>query len=248
MTREQRSILWIKAFEPKAGYRVCNSGGKDSTVIMDLMKRSGVEFHSHFNLSGVDPSPLLDYIKKYHPDTIWYKPEKLMFELIEEKGLLTKRKRWCTKYLKCSDDAFQISVKGLRAEESLSRASRRSVFEMFNNSLSFNPIFYWSEHQIWKYIHLRNVPYCDLYKKGFSRIGCVGCPFSGFRSLCHEFYLFPEIKQGYIDVIQKLLDKGWYSMFTDPKECFDWWLRGIPLRSYFYLKKNNNLIDISKLK
>ena len=39
------------------------------------------------------------------------------------------------------------------------------------------PLFYWSEYEIWEYIDTNKLPYCSLYDEGFSRIGCVVCPF-----------------------------------------------------------------------
>ena len=40
------------------------SGGKDSIVIYDLTKKSGVKFDSHFSRTTVDPPEVLDFIKK----------------------------------------------------------------------------------------------------------------------------------------------------------------------------------------
>ena len=37
------AIQRIKAFEPKEGYYVAFSGGKDSCVVLDLVKRAGVK-------------------------------------------------------------------------------------------------------------------------------------------------------------------------------------------------------------
>lgn len=39
----------------------------------------------------------------------------------------------------------------------------------------YNPIFDWSEHDVWAYILANNVPYNDLYRQGFPSIGCDPC-------------------------------------------------------------------------
>ena len=39
----------------------------------------------------------------------------------------------------------------------------------------YNPIFDWSETDVWTYILANNVPYNDLYHQGFPSIGCDPC-------------------------------------------------------------------------
>ena len=52
------AIERIKAFEPSEGYYVAFSGGKDSVVILDLVKRANVKFDAHYNITGIDPPEL----------------------------------------------------------------------------------------------------------------------------------------------------------------------------------------------
>ncbi len=49
------AIRRIKLHEPIEGYYVAFSGGKDSCVILDLVKRAGVKFDAHLNITTVDP-------------------------------------------------------------------------------------------------------------------------------------------------------------------------------------------------
>ena len=41
----------------------------------------------------------------------------------------------------------------------------------------YKPIFHWLEWEVWEYIENNSLPYCSLYDEGFSRLGCVICPF-----------------------------------------------------------------------
>ena len=49
------------------------------------------------------------------------------------------------------------------------------------NELSFNqwgyihPILHFREIDIWSYIRKYNVPYCELYHKGYRSLGCMPC-------------------------------------------------------------------------
>ena len=63
------AIDTLKQYEPPEGYYLAFSGGKDSIVCYDLMKRSGCKLDAHMNLTSVDPPELLAYVKEHYPDT-----------------------------------------------------------------------------------------------------------------------------------------------------------------------------------
>ena len=46
----KEAIQMLKDLEPEEGYYVADSGGKDSDVILQLVKMAGVKFDSHHNL------------------------------------------------------------------------------------------------------------------------------------------------------------------------------------------------------
>lgn len=54
---------------------VAFSGGKDSQVIYDLCKRSGIPFTAYFNHS-FESSTTLQFIREYYPDVIWRRDYK----------------------------------------------------------------------------------------------------------------------------------------------------------------------------
>lgn len=62
--KEAQSLERIRYFCPPEGYYVAYSGGKDSTVILDLIRRSGVPYEAHYNLTTVDPPELVAFIRK----------------------------------------------------------------------------------------------------------------------------------------------------------------------------------------
>ncbi len=95
------AIARIREFCPPEGYYVAFSGGKDSIVVKDLVLRAGVKHELHFNLTTVDPPELFRYIRTHHPDVIWHRPEKTMWQLIVERRMPPTRKvRYCCEELK----------------------------------------------------------------------------------------------------------------------------------------------------
>ena len=54
----------LHEYEPAEGYYVAFSGGKDSIVMLDLVRRSGVKHDAHMNITSVDPPELTAYVKK----------------------------------------------------------------------------------------------------------------------------------------------------------------------------------------
>ena len=44
-----------------------------------------------------------------------------------------------------------------------------------------NPIIDWETHHVWDYIKKHKLKYCELYDKGFKRLGCIGCPMVGIK-------------------------------------------------------------------
>lgn len=136
------AIERFRSFEPPEGYFLAFSGGKDSSVILELAKMSGVKFDAHYTLTSVDPPELVRFIKDNHPEVIidipkWpedYKDPKLagkqitMWNLIPEKSMPpTRLARYCCERLKESRGEGRFVVTGVRWQESFKRSGRGGV-------------------------------------------------------------------------------------------------------------------------
>ena len=63
-----KAILRLQTYEPKEGYYLCFSGGKDSVVIKALADMAGVKYDAHYSVTSVDPPELVRFIKDKYPE------------------------------------------------------------------------------------------------------------------------------------------------------------------------------------
>lgn len=116
------AIRRIKLHEPPEGYYVAFSGGKDSCVILDLVKRAGVKFSAHLNITTVDPPEVLKFVRQNYPEVTMEKPKISMKKLIEKKGILpTRLARYCCAEFKERGGIGRFVVTGVRHAESVRR-------------------------------------------------------------------------------------------------------------------------------
>lgn len=204
------------------------SGGKDSIVLKRLADMAGVKYDAHMSLTGVDPPELLRLVKIYYPDVILEKPPKSMFQLIYDKCMLpTRVNRWCCMELKERYGLNRLVLTGIRSQESYSRKNRRMIELCRSDPRKryFHAIIDWTYEEIWKFITDEMLFYCELYDKGFERIGCIGCPMSSRRKF--EFAYFPKFYDAYLHTIERMLDNPKRKDKTQTaKQVMGWWLSG----------------------
>lgn len=175
----RESIEFIKEHEPDEGYFVGFSGGKDSIVTLELCRMAGVKHKAYFSCTRIDPPEIYTFVRQHYPDVTWLYPKMTFWEGIRKKSPPMKLKRWCCDLLK-KEPAKNIPLKhrvmGIRAEESVRRASRPRI-DSYYGKIAYKPIFYWPEWAIWEFIDKYKLPYPSLYDEGFGRVGCIVCPF-----------------------------------------------------------------------
>ena len=95
------AIERLKAFEPKEGYYVAISGGKDSDVIVKLCELANVKYDLHHQHTTLDAPQTVYYIRDTYPNCEIDYPETSAWKLIEKQGVPpTRLMRYCCKILK----------------------------------------------------------------------------------------------------------------------------------------------------
>ena len=102
-----------------------------------------------------------------------------------------------------------------------------------NKDTIVNPIYKFTNYDIWEYVNKFNVPMNPLYAKGYKRVGCIGCPMGGANHQRTEFADYPKYKENYIKafdrMVQKRKEKGLpCTTFTDGQSVMTWWLNENP--------------------
>lgn len=131
----------IQAFEPKEGYYLAFSGGKDSQCIYHLAKEAGVKFSAHYRVTSVDPPELVRFIKKQYPDVHLDVPRysdgspATMWNLIPKKQMPpTRLVRYCCQILKETGGQGLVTMTGVRWAESSNRAANQGLVTMTKKS------------------------------------------------------------------------------------------------------------------
>lgn len=251
---------------------VCTySGGKDSDVMLELFKRSGIPFEAHNSHTTADAPQTVYHIREvfrdlelrgikcdidYHeqPDgkriTMWNLiPKKLMPP--------TRMVRYCCSVLKETGCRNRMIATGVRKAESKSREDRtefevigrtkkeairltekmlltdnddsRMLFERCEMKAKtvVNPIIDWLDSDIWDFYWNECQSHNVLYKMGFYRVGCIGCPLAS-KARWTEFRIFPEYKNMYIHAFDRMIEirksKGIYCEWKSGEDVFSWWM------------------------
>ena len=183
-------------------FHVAFSGGKDSAVLLDLVKKAlprgsfvvifgdtGMEFPDTYDAvekakeqCEADGTPF--YVARSHFDP------KESWELF---GPPSRTLRWCCSVHKSAPQTLKmreilekyeytgLDFVGVRRAESLAR--KKYEYENYGKKQkgqhSFNPLLEWTSAEIWLYIYSRKVFFNKAYIKGNSRAGCLLCPMSG---------------------------------------------------------------------
>jgi len=210
--------IYIKYKDRLDCFHVAFSGGKDSCVLLDLVKKAlpkgsfvvvfgdtDMEFPDTYKTikkikqqCAEDEIPF--YIAKSHlsPKESW----KLF-------GPPSRVLRWCCSVHKSApqtlklreitgkDDYTGLAFVGVRAQESATRA--KYEYEGYGKKqkgqYSHNSILEWTSAEIWLYIYANSVTLNEAYKKGSARVGCISCPMGGGKASFIEQANYPQEKE-----------------------------------------------------
>lgn len=278
MDLEQKAVERIKMASEMSMHHyqkplICTySGGKDSDVMLELFKRSGITFEVYNSHTTADAPQTVYHIRKVFRElelqgikcTIDYHKQSdgsriTMWNLIPRKLMPPSRfARYCCAELKETGCANRMIATGVRWAESNKRKEREAFENIagnINNKIKVadkmllsdnddtrrlfeqcrlkaktivNPIIDWKDADIWDYYWNEVKSHNPLYKMGYYRVGCIGCPMAG-KARYKEFSDFPQYKQAYLMAFDRMLavrsKKGLPpGKWRNREEVFAWWM------------------------
>lgn len=70
------------------------------------------------------------------------------------------------------------------------------------DKILLNPIIDWTEEDVWEFLNkVVEVPHCELYDQGWTRIGCICCPMASLKSTIRDEQRWPHVKEKWIRAI-----------------------------------------------
>lgn len=212
-------------------FYVAFSGGKDSMVLLDIVKLAmpPKSFIVLFGDTGMEFPDTYRFIKNVEKTC---KGENISFyrakshltpiETWQMFGPPAKTLRWCCSVHKSTPQTLKLreithnkaaigfAFVGVRAYESATRYD----YAIFNYGAkqkcqySLHPILEWSAAEVWLYTYYKELTINLAYKKGNSRVGCLCCPMStGGNSIWFRKHNYSRQFDRYIKIIKECLYK-----------------------------------------
>lgn len=206
-----RAIKLLKSAELKAKefnepVEICYSGGKDSDVILELAKMSGINHKAIYKNTTIDPSGTIKHAMERGAEIV--RPKQTFFQIMEKNGIPARNMRFCCKELK-EYKILNVVVIGVRRSESLKRAKNYNepeeckYYQKIKNEShhvrAFYPLLDWTCKDVEEFIVERNIKCAPVYydeQGNFHverRLGCMCCPLQTQKNHREDFKKHPKI-------------------------------------------------------
>lgn len=191
------------------------SGGKDSTVVSDLVRRAyaNQSIIHIFGNTTLELPETMSYIKRFKDlnnktPFLESKSRHNFVDLCDKIGPPSRVMRWCCTVFKTGPigqtfDGLRtkmphlLTYYGIRRSESTRRAGYKAISASpkVSQQTVVSPVIDWIDADIWLYIFSRCLDFNDAYQKGFSRVGCWSCPSNSLWSFFLTRIYHPELSE-----------------------------------------------------
>ena len=215
------AIKLLKSIPTDEGpVEIAYSTGKDSDVILELAKMSGIAYEAIYKNTTVDRPGSIRHAREMGATII--NPEKNLLQLIALHGWPTRWRRFCCKFLK-EYKVKDRAVHGIRRSESTARAGRYKepevcrVYSKKDKVRVYLPILEWTDEDVERFIRERGLkchPYYYDAEGNFCvkrRVGCLGCPMQTDNGI-GDFKQYPYMFKARLRAF-----KVWYDSHPDSK-------------------------------
>ena len=198
-------VCYKAAGEP---LEIAYSGGKDSDVILELAKMSGIEYRAIYKNTTIDPPGTIKHAMENGVEI--RRPKESFFSLMMKDGYPNRFRRFCCSVLK-EYKILDNCVMGIRKCESVKRAKRYTeptecrIFGSKKNHVNaIYPILDWSDEDEMEFIKERGIKLHPLYYREdgsidiTKRLGCLCCPLQYYKKRLQQFKQYPGMVRAYL--------------------------------------------------
>ena len=209
------------------------SGGKDSDVILELARMSGIPFEAIYKNTTIDPPGTITHCKEQGVTIL--KPKLTFLQLVEKKGTPSRFSRFCCEVLK-EYKVYNRAIQGIRRAESTKRAHRYHepeicrVYSAKEKVRVYLPVLEWTDEDVARFIEERGIKCAPVYYDENGqfhverRLGCIGCPLASGNGR-EGFKKYPKLLKQVIEA-----KKRFYAADPNRGRAFD----GDVYKSMFY--------------
>ena len=198
-------VCYKAAGEP---LQVAYSGGKDSDVILELAKMSGIEYRAIYKNTTIDPPGTIKHVMENGVEI--RRPKESFFSLMKRNGYPRRMMRFCCRILK-EYKILDNCIMGIRKCESVKRSKLyteptecRIYGSKKNHVNAIYPILDWSDEDEVEFIVERGIKLHPLYYREdgsidiTKRLGCMCCPLMYYKKRLQAFKQYPGMVKAYI--------------------------------------------------
>ena len=203
----EQAIKLLQSIKTDEPIEVSYSGGKDSDVILELAKMSGIKYRAIYKNTTIDPPGTINHCKEKGVEVV--QPSMRFFDIVKKKCFPTRRARFCCDKLK-EYKVLNFAIQGIRKSESKAREERykepiicRIYGAKKNNVQVVLPILDWTDEDVEEFINARGIKCHPLYYNEDGtfnvkrRLGCIGCPLKSDNGLS-DFKKYPNMAKAWI--------------------------------------------------
>lgn len=209
-----RAIRLLQSIPQDGEIEVSYSGGKDSDVILELAKMAGINYRAIYKNTTIDPPGTIRHCREKGVEILH--PKESFFQLVERKGLPTRRARFCCSELK-EYKVLDRAIQGIRRSESIKRRDRYKepeicrVYGKDEKVKVYLPILEWTDADVARFITEKKIQCHPLYYDEHGnfhperRLGCIGCPMKADNGKA-DFKRYPKVLKMVVRGASKFLD------------------------------------------
>ena len=181
---------------------VAYSGGKDSDVILELVKMAGIPYRAIYKNTTIDPPGTIKHVQDMGVEIV--RPKKTFFQLVEERGFPSRWARFCCSELKEYKILDKVIMGVRKRAQRYHEPTECRVYRSGGRVEAIYPILEWTLADVQEFVEERQLTLAPHYYRedgsiDFNRrLGCMACPLATRKHRIEEFKAHPLLLRAYL--------------------------------------------------